>query len=118
MRKFNKKERTKFTPVSTPEKPTTLAGVFQLRLFIIATAIDSFKQRKFVSHLISFCLHNYFSREPMLAKTKATNTRILNNKEKNFGFRYVTPEALGDKINKDTRAKKEEEAELRAELEK
>ena len=54
----------------------------------------------------------------MLAKTKATNNKLLNNKEKNFGFRYVTPESLGDKINKDTRAKKEEEQDVRAELEK
>lgn len=51
------------------------------------------------------------TRGPMLEKTKQTNTKILAKST------YVKPEALGDKVGKDVRAKKEEDIELRAEIE-
>ena len=105
-------KRRRCTPAVIIEMHTTLAGVFQLRQYIQETVRDSFRLRKSLlksklTYLILPC-----SRGPMLEKTKMTNNKILKKKE------YVPPEQLGDRVGKDTRAKKEDEAELRAALEK
>jgi len=57
------------------------------------------------------------TRGPMLEKTKTTNVKMLHKHEQNTGASYVTPEALGGKVGKDTRQKKEDEIEVRAEIE-
>ena len=54
----------------------------------------------------------------MLDKTRQTNAKLLTAKQKRDGLDYVTPEQLGAAVGTGTRAKKEDEAELRAQLEK
>ena len=54
----------------------------------------------------------------MIDKTKVTNTKILKQKMKRDGNDYVNPEQLGTKVGFDTRAKKEDQADLRTSLKK
>lgn len=54
----------------------------------------------------------------MLDKTKTTNSKLLTQKEKKNGSGYVNPEFLGTKVGSDTRAKKEDDTEIRAAFKK
>jgi len=54
----------------------------------------------------------------MLDKTKTTNAKMLQKREEIMGATYVTPEALGTKVGRDTRQKKEDDIEVRAVIEK
>ena len=99
------------------EMQSTLVGVYQPRQYIQETVKDSFRPRKLLKSILNILLFTN-SRGPMLEKTKMTNTKMLKSKAKKDGNEYVTPEQLGDKIGKDTRSKKEDEAELRETLRK
>ena len=119
MKELRKKKIRRSMQALIPGKHTTLAGVFRLRLCTHETARDSYKPRKLFPVLAVLTLYfPNFRRAPMLDKTKMTNTKILKTKAKRDGNDYVNPEYLGAKVNSNTRAKKEDEAELRATLTK
>ena len=63
--------------------------------------------------IISIC---GYRREPMLAKTRQTNEKILMSKTKTKGVGYTAPEQLSKNITQGVREKKDVDAEVRAKL--
>ena len=57
-----------------------------------------------------------YRRDPMLAKTRQTNDKILMNKTKSKGMGYTAPEQLSNNISAGVREKKHSDSELRARL--